>query len=98
VPPSAHAPIQRFRISSIWKRHPEFTARQVLKAFGTEHPLRLNWVRHILSDCWRGKYIPRRLWNGRPWAWRARQMARKKGLMIGAKSVPTSVQITGNAV
>lgn len=44
----------RIRIWAIWKRHPELTARRVLEMLGPEQGLRLNWVRHILSDCRRG--------------------------------------------
>lgn len=44
----------RIRIGAIWKRHPELTARRVLGMLGPKQALRLNWVRHILSDCRRG--------------------------------------------
>jgi DNA invertase Pin-like site-specific DNA recombinase len=41
----------RIRISEVWKRHPEFSARQVIRQLGPEHSVRLQWVQKILSDC-----------------------------------------------
>jgi DNA invertase Pin-like site-specific DNA recombinase len=43
----------RIRISTIWKRHPEFTARQVIRKLGHAHPVPLQWVQQILRECWR---------------------------------------------
>ena len=43
----------RVRVSAIWKQHPEFTAKQVVRKLGPEHPVRLPWVQQILRDCWR---------------------------------------------
>ena len=34
----------RVRISAIWKRHPEFTAKQVLEKLRPEHTVRVPWV------------------------------------------------------
>src|ERR1022692_380765 len=45
--------VTRIRISEIWKRHPEFSGRQVIEKLGTEHRVRLPWVQKILSDCWK---------------------------------------------
>ena len=45
---------ERIRISEIWKRHPEYTARQVLKVLGCEPSVRRRrWVWHVLNECWR---------------------------------------------
>src|SRR5437763_7754201 len=43
----------RVRVSGIWKRHPEFTAKQVIKNLGREHSVRVPWVQKILRECWR---------------------------------------------
>jgi DNA invertase Pin-like site-specific DNA recombinase len=43
----------RVRVSAIWKRHPEFTAKQVIKNLGRGHSLRVPWVQKILRECWR---------------------------------------------
>jgi hypothetical protein len=43
----------RVRVSAIWKRHPEFTAKQVIKNLGPEHFVRVPWVQKILGECWR---------------------------------------------
>jgi hypothetical protein len=43
----------RIRISTIWKRHPEFTGRQVMAKLGPAHSVRLPWVQKVLRECWR---------------------------------------------
>ena len=54
------------RIAAIWRRHPDFTARQVIKQVRDElrpkHTLRVLWVEGILRDCRRGfaKHRPHR--------------------------------------
>jgi DNA invertase Pin-like site-specific DNA recombinase len=42
----------RIRINTIWKRHPEFTAKQVIKNLGPKHSVRLPWVQKMLRECW----------------------------------------------
>jgi DNA invertase Pin-like site-specific DNA recombinase len=42
----------RIRIGTIWERHPEFTARQVLKELGPKHSVGIRWVQQILRECW----------------------------------------------
>jgi hypothetical protein len=61
----------RVRIAEIWKRHPEFSARQVVRELGSEHPVRLQWVQKILSDCFQastrltaeGRQVGRRFYH-----------------------------------
>lgn len=43
----------RIRIGAIWKRHPEFTAKQVIKKLGSKHSVRLPWVQGVMRQCWR---------------------------------------------
>ena len=43
----------RIRIGAIWKRHPEFTAKQVLKKLGPKHSRSLSWVSRVVQQCWR---------------------------------------------
>lgn len=52
---------ERIRISAICKRHPEYTAKQVLKILGPEHSVRLRWVNQVMNECWRalGRHDPR---------------------------------------
>lgn len=45
--------VARMRISAIWKRHPEFTARQVIAKLGPVRSVRIPWVQKILRECWR---------------------------------------------
>jgi DNA invertase Pin-like site-specific DNA recombinase len=51
----------RIRITTICKRHPEFTAKQVIKVLRSEIPLRPRWVNLVMNECWRalGKHGPR---------------------------------------
>jgi hypothetical protein len=70
----------RVRISAIWKRHPEFTARQIIKNLGPEHSVRVPWVQKILRECCRAsaRHSPEQRRIGRrrysPW----RQYARRR--------------------
>ena len=67
----------RIRIGAIWKRHPEFTAKQVIRRLGPKYAVRLPWVQKVMRECWRAsanptpKYwrIGRRAWQ----YWRARK-------------------------
>ena len=43
----------RIRIGAIWKRHPEFTGKQVMKRLGPRYRVRLHWVQQITRECWR---------------------------------------------
>jgi len=40
----------RIRISTIWKRHPEFTAKQVIKKLGSQNSSGIPWVQKILRE------------------------------------------------
>jgi hypothetical protein len=42
----------RVRIAAIWKRHPEYTGKQVLTALRTRHSVGVKWVRGVLRQCW----------------------------------------------
>ena len=48
----------RIRISEIWKRHPEYTARQVLDRLGSKRPVGVHWVQQVLRECWRASARP----------------------------------------
>jgi DNA invertase Pin-like site-specific DNA recombinase len=45
--------VARIRISEIWKRHPEYTARQVITRLKPTYPIRVHWVQKVLRECWR---------------------------------------------
>jgi DNA invertase Pin-like site-specific DNA recombinase len=58
----------RLRIAGIWKQHPEYTARQVIRTLGPlGHPISIRWVNAMLNGCWRvaGKHSQRQLYIGR---------------------------------
>jgi hypothetical protein len=64
--------VARIRISAIWKRHPEFTARQIIRQLGPEHAATVPWVQKILRECCRAsvKCSPQRRLVGRRSPWR----------------------------
>jgi DNA invertase Pin-like site-specific DNA recombinase len=72
----------RVRIRAIWKRHPEFTAKQVIEKLGPEFSVRVRWVQQIMKDCWRAsaKCSPQQWRRGRRfyWSWRCRGEKRMK--------------------
>jgi DNA invertase Pin-like site-specific DNA recombinase len=48
----------RIRIDTIWKRHPELTAKQVIKKLGSKHSGGIPWVQKILRETWRVSVRP----------------------------------------
>lgn len=48
----------RIRISAIWNKHPEFSARQVMDRLGPKYAVRLPWVQQVLRECWRASARP----------------------------------------
>ena len=52
----------RIRIGAICKRHPHYTAKQVLKALGPQHSVRARWVNQVMNECWQplGRHGDRR--------------------------------------
>ena len=69
--------VARVRISAIWRRHPEFTAKRVIKYLGPKHSLRVPWVQKIMRECWRtsARHSPKQWRTGRRFysPWRGRQ-------------------------
>jgi DNA invertase Pin-like site-specific DNA recombinase len=63
----------RIRVSAIWKQHPEFTAKQVIRNLRPERPVSIRWVQKIQRDCWRAsaRHAPQQRRVGRrrysPW-------------------------------
>ncbi len=59
--------VARVRISEIWKRHPEYTAKQVIARLQPTYPIRVHWVQKVLRECWREhiQVSPRQLRIGR---------------------------------
>jgi DNA invertase Pin-like site-specific DNA recombinase len=66
----------RIRISAVWKRHPEFTAKQVIRKVGRNQAGSVPWVQKILRECWRAssKHSPEQRRVGRRFyhSWRGR--------------------------
>jgi DNA invertase Pin-like site-specific DNA recombinase len=48
-----HKTAARIGISAIWRRHPEFTAKQVIRALRSRHSMTIPWVQKILRECTR---------------------------------------------
>jgi AraC-like DNA-binding protein len=45
--------VTRTRISEIWKRHPQWSAREVIERLKPGNPVRRQWVQKMLADCFR---------------------------------------------
>ena len=43
----------RVRVSAIWKRHPEFTARQIMRNLKPQHAVPASFVQKVMRQCWR---------------------------------------------
>jgi len=69
----------RIRIAAEWQQHPHWTARQVIRALGTEPSLTVPWVQKILRACWRacGRHTPRAWLKGRRGRGRMRRPCRR---------------------
>jgi DNA invertase Pin-like site-specific DNA recombinase len=48
----------RIRISAIWAKHPEFSARRVMDKLGPKHAVGLHWVQQVMRECWRASARP----------------------------------------
>jgi DNA invertase Pin-like site-specific DNA recombinase len=68
----------RIRIAELWKRHPEFTGKEVIKRLKLGPDAPLNWVQRIMNDCWKAyaKPKPRERRIGRKFhnPWRAAEL------------------------
>jgi DNA invertase Pin-like site-specific DNA recombinase len=66
----------RIRISAIWKKHPEFTSKQVIDKLGPGPFMTVKWVQQIMKECWRAtaRHSPKHWRKGRRFyhSWRAR--------------------------
>jgi hypothetical protein len=54
----------RIRISAIWSKHPEYSARQVTERLGPKFKVRVHWIQQVMRECWRASTRPA------PDAWR----------------------------
>jgi hypothetical protein len=52
--------VTRIRIARVWTRHPDWTARCILRTLPGERGLTVPWVQKILRECWRacGRHTP----------------------------------------
>ena len=68
-----HRTATRIRIGEMWKRHPEFTGKQVIEKLKLGPDAPLKWVQRIMNDCWKAyakptgkhRHIGRKFYN--PW-------------------------------
>jgi DNA invertase Pin-like site-specific DNA recombinase len=71
----------RIRISTIWKRHPEFSAKRIVKNLGSKHSVRIPWVQKILRECWQASdrhTVAQRRIGRRSYNWRNAQPRRER--------------------
>jgi hypothetical protein len=70
-----HKTAARIKVSTIWARHPEFTAKQIIRTLGSQHSMTIPWVQKILRECYRAsvRHSPRAWRKGRRCyhSWRA---------------------------
>jgi DNA invertase Pin-like site-specific DNA recombinase len=54
-----HRTATRIRIGAMWQRHPEFTAKQIIRKLklGPDSPVK--WVQRIMNECWKAHARPR---------------------------------------
>ena len=81
----------RIRIGAIWRRHPEFTARQVIMHLGPKHTVTVPWVQKVLRECWRAytrRSAARRLTGRRVYSpWRGMsELARRARNRLAART------------
>ncbi len=72
----------RIRIGTMWKRHPELTAKQLIEKLelGSDSPVK--WVQRIMNECWKAhaetrgeqRRVGRRFYN----PWRSHSFARRQ--------------------
>jgi hypothetical protein len=62
-----HRTAARVRVGAIWKRHPEFTAKQVIEKLGPQYSVNARWVGRVMNECWRAsaRHSPKQLRIGR---------------------------------
>jgi len=76
-----HRTASRIRIGELWKRHPEFTGKQVIKTLRLGPDVPLKWVQRVMNDCWKAyakpkskqRRIGRKFYN----PWRSHGLLRK---------------------
>jgi DNA invertase Pin-like site-specific DNA recombinase len=76
-----HRTATRIRIGELWRRHPEFTGKQVMKKLKLGPDVPLKWVQRIMNDCWKAyaKPKPKQRRIGRKFhnPWRSHELFRK---------------------
>jgi hypothetical protein len=79
----------RFRICEIWKRHPEWSAREVIERLKPDRPVRLQWVHKVLADC-------HRAFSGRLTA-EQRRIGRRFYVSVRARAQRAALRLTSRA-
>jgi hypothetical protein len=54
-----HRTVARIRVGEMWRRHPEFTAKQVAEKLKLTPDVSLKWVHRILNQCWKAFAKPK---------------------------------------
>ena len=71
----------RIRISDVWKKHPELTAKEMIAKLGPGPFMTVGWVQKIMNECWKAstRHSTKQLRIGRrhynPWRWSDRERA-----------------------
>jgi hypothetical protein len=51
----------RIRISRIWKRNPDLTAKQIIEKLGLAPFTNIRWIQQVMQECRRGRPFRRRI-------------------------------------
>lgn len=54
-----HRTATRIRIGATWKRHPDFTAKQIIERLQLGPDAPVKWVQRIMNQCWKAHAEPR---------------------------------------
>lgn len=71
----------RIRIGELWRRHPDYTGKQVMAALKLGPEIRLKWVQFVLHTCWKAYSTPaQRRGRGRTFynPWRSHSFPRMR--------------------
>lgn len=87
-----HRTVTRIRVGEMWKRHPDFTGKQMIEKLKLGPDVPLKWVQQIMNECWKAytKANPKQRRVGRKFynPWRTAPLVRKSGSVSARRAVP----------
>src|ERR1017187_5634009 len=87
---------------ALWKKHPEFTAKQVIEKLGPKPFMTVKWVQQIMKECWRAsaRHSPKQWRKGRRFyhSWRGRPRGAIEGAQYNGVELSSKVSGRKNAL